>query len=175
MAHSCERNLGMHVNAESLMLEILDDDDNPCPVGVPGRVVVTPFFSTAQPLIRYEQGDVAVFGTPCPCGCNLPVLADVLGRTSAIFRHPDGRVIHTFLPESARQALRCNMWQIAQVGPLDFEVRYVPRDWDVRGDEAAAAATFRSVYFDDAHVSFRRLRAVRTTAAGKYLEYVNET
>jgi phenylacetate-CoA ligase len=115
-----------------------------------------------------------VWGPPCTCGRTLPVIARVTGRMSAIFRHPSGRATHQFYPNSAREALRCGIWQVAQVGPLDFEVRYVPNDWDVPADEVAAAQIFRDTYFPDARVAFVRLRSLRATPADKYLEYVYE-
>jgi phenylacetate-CoA ligase len=174
MGCSCPHGQGFHVNAESTLVEIVDDDGHALPHGESGRVVVTPFVSTAQPLIRYDQGDLARFGPPCPCGIGLPVLAAIEGRTTAIFTHPDGRTVSRMLSEPARELLRCTFWQIAQVGPLQFEVRYVPRDWGVPGDEAAALAMYRTIYFADSEVKFIRVREIRPTAAGKYLEYINE-
>jgi len=174
IAHPCELNAGLHVNAESVLVEILDEDGRPCPAGVPGRVIVTPFVSTAQPLIRYEQGDIAVLGDGCSCGRSLPVLTEIIGRQSAVFSHPDGRRVHRFYPNEARSLLDCTMWQIAQIGPLEFEIRYVPRDMAAYGDENAAADMFRAAYFEDAQLVFRRIERLRATPADKYLEYVNE-
>jgi phenylacetate-CoA ligase len=174
MAHPCPAGHGMHVHAESVLLEIVDEDGRRVPTGTPGRVVVTPFVSTTQPLIRYDQGDIASFAGPCPCGRGLPLLAAVHGRTTAIFTHPDGRTVSRMLSEPGRAMLKCTFWQVAQVGPLQFEVRYVPVDWDVAGDEAAALDLFRSIYFADAEVAFLRRREIPLTAGGKYVEYANE-
>jgi phenylacetate-CoA ligase len=77
------------------------------------------------------------------------------------------------LNNEAREALRCTFWQIAQTGPLQFEVRYVPEQ-GTSADEAAAQAVFRSVYFDDAEVRFVRTEHLPLTAAGKFVEYVVE-
>lgn len=174
IAYPCELGEGLHVNAESVLVEIVDASGRAVPTGVSGRVVVTPFVSTAQPLIRYDQGDIASFGPPCACGRHLPVLAGVEGRTLAMFTHPDGRSIVTMFSDEARQVLGCTFWQIAQVGPLQFEVRYVPRDWNVPGDHEVATAMFRASFFADAAVRFVPVRDIPFTAAGKYLEYVNE-
>ncbi|WP_417307928.1 phenylacetate--CoA ligase family protein [Devosia sp.] len=174
MAHPCPDGPGLHVSAENLFLEIVDAEGAPCPVGVEGRVVITPFVSTIQPLIRYDQGDIAAFAPPCSCGRVLPLLKSISGRSMAIFTHPDGRAAARMLPDSAREALDATMWQIAQVGPLDFEIRYVPRDTARLGDEHQAEAAFREIFFDDAAVKMIRLPRIETTAAGKFLEYVNE-
>ena len=173
MAHECPAG-HLHVNAEACLLEIVDDDGQPCAPGALGRVVITPFFYTAQPLIRYDQGDLAVAGETCECGRTLPVLASIAGRSLAIFRHPDGRSIVEKMPDSARNILQCDAWQTAQVGPNDYEVRYVPRDWEAVGDEASFIGFFRSLYFADATVRLKRVRDLPLTAAGKMIEYVNE-
>lgn len=174
LAYPCAHGTGMHINAESVLVEIVDDAGRAVAPGVSGRVIVTPFVSTAQPLIRYEQGDIARFGPPCSCGRHLPVLAAIEGRSIAIFSHPDGRQVATMLGSGARTALNCSFWQIAQVGPLQFEVRYVPRDGSVAADEATARAEFHAAFFADAEVRFVPMHEIPLTAAGKYVEYINE-
>ncbi|WP_156384607.1 phenylacetate--CoA ligase family protein [Devosia sp. Root413D1] len=174
IAYPCDHGTGMHVNSESVLVEIVDEAGHAVAPGASGRVIITPFVSTAQPLIRYEQGDIARFGPPCTCGRHLPVLAAIEGRSIAIFSHPDGRQIATMLGSGARTALNCSFWQIAQVGPLQFEVRYVPRDGSVVADEASARSAFHAAFFPDAEVRFVPVREIPLTAAGKYIEYINE-
>ena len=174
MAHPCPFGGGYHVNSERVLIELLDDHDQPVPVGTSGRVVVTSFYSTGQPLIRYDHGDLATWGQPCTCGRHLPKLASIDGRTATYFRHPDGRAKARGMPMKYVDVLDAQMWQLAQVGALDFEIRYVPRDMGRTGDEATVAAAFREHIFDDARVVFRRLDAIPLTASGKYMEYTNE-
>lgn len=92
----------------------------------------------------------------------------------AIFRHPDGRAKSRLFSDDNRKLLGCTMWQIAQVGPHDFEIRYVPDGSNKVPDEAAVAVSFRQYYFEDANVSFKRLSTIPLTPAGKYIEYINE-
>lgn len=174
IAYPCPDGHGFHVNAESVLVEVVDDAGGPCPVGASGRVVVTPFYSTAQPLIRYDQGDMATAGATCTCGRGLPVITSIEGRRTVIFTHPDGRSVAKLLPETARQALNCTFWQIAQVGPLSFEIRYVPANNGGAADEGEAAKIFRRHYFQDADVRSLPVATVPLTRAGKFVEYVNE-
>lgn len=174
MAHPCPSGSGYHVNAERVLVELLDDNDEPVSVGQSGRVVVTPFYSTAQPLIRYDHGDLATWAEPCNCGRHLPLLKSIDGRTGTLFRHPDGRARARGMPMSYMEVLGASMWQLAQVGPLDYEIRYVPLDAEQTGDERGVAAGFRQHVFEDANVSFKRMEAIPLTASGKYMEYVNE-
>lgn len=174
MAHPCPSGSGYHVNAERVLLELLDEHDKPVAVGQSGRVVVTLFYNTAQPLIRYDHGDLATWAEPCTCGRHLPLLKSIDGRTASYFTHPDGRGRARGMPMHYVEVLDAQMWQLAQVGALDFEIRYVPRDPARHGDEATVEAAFRQHFFDDANVTFKRLEAIPLTASGKYMEYVNE-
>ena len=61
-----------HVMAESMIVEILDDSNQPCREGQIGRVVVTELQNFASPLIRYDIGDYAEVGGTCSCGRSLP-------------------------------------------------------------------------------------------------------
>lgn len=173
IAHACPNGDGMHVNAESLLVEIVDDGGRPVPAGVQGRVVLTCFFNAAQPLIRYDQGDLASWAPPCSCGRHLPTLTRLVGRSTVLFSHPDGRLRSPFVGRH-RDLLNCELMQIAQTGPTQFEVRYVPIGPDAAADEVGFAARLREVLFEDARVSFLRIDRIPLGAGGKPHEYVNE-
>lgn len=172
MAHPCPAGT-LHVNGEACLIEVLDSDGAPCAPGETGRVVVTPFVQTAQPLVRYEQGDSAIVGAPCSCGRHSMTLAQVTGRNVAIFRHPDGRFAASLMPDGVAGLLRAHYWQLAQVGPNDYQLRYVAVGREA-GDEEAVRAMFLARYFDDARLEFVRLERIALTAGGKLAEYVNE-
>jgi phenylacetate-CoA ligase len=91
IALQCPEHEHYHVQAESVLVEILDEGGAPCAPGQAGRVVVTDLHNFATPLIRYELGDYAEFGAPCPCGRGLPVLQRIAGRTRNILLGPDGK------------------------------------------------------------------------------------
>lgn len=93
IALQCPETENYHVQSESLLVEVLDDDGNWCSPGQVGRVVVTTLHNFAMPLIRYEIGDYAEVGEPCPCGRGLPVLRRIVGRKRNMAVLPDGRVI----------------------------------------------------------------------------------
>jgi len=90
IAFRCERG-SLHVQAESVLVEVLDERGQPCALGETGRVVLTALHNLATPLIRYDLGDYAVLGNPCACGRGLPVIRQVRGRVRSLVRTPDGR------------------------------------------------------------------------------------
>lgn len=82
IAHECPHG-GLHVNAEGLIVEIVDEQGRALPPGQPGRVLVTHLHSHDFPFVRYDSGDVAVLeDETCVCGRNLPLLR-VVRRTGA--------------------------------------------------------------------------------------------
>jgi phenylacetate-CoA ligase len=173
LAHECSYG-NLHLNVEGSIVEVLDPAGRPCGAGDTGRVVVTPIFQTAQPLIRYVQGDLATVGAPCTCGRQSGTLAKVIGRSVSVFSHPDGETkVLAYLPDVVRELLRSVHLQLAQIGPTAFEVRYQPLDWSSLGDEAAATDAIRRVLWTDSEIAFQRNRA-SPNAADKMVDFVNE-
>lgn len=94
VASECERQDGLHVNADHLVVEVANR--KPALDGSEiGEVVVTDLHNYGMPFVRYANGDTAVPGpaTACACGRGLPRLARVVGRTLDSIRAPDGRVV----------------------------------------------------------------------------------
>jgi phenylacetate-CoA ligase len=90
IALQCPDAEGYHVQAEGILVEILDKGGLPCRAGETGQVVVTPLHNFAFPLIRYALGDYAEVGAPCRCGRGLPVIRRILGRSRNLMKLPDG-------------------------------------------------------------------------------------
>ena len=91
IALQCPTSESYHIQAETIFVEVVDERGEPCGPGQTGRVVVTPLNNYAMPLLRYEIGDWAELGGPCPCGRGLPVLRRILGRErNALLVAPTG-------------------------------------------------------------------------------------
>lgn len=173
LAHECQHG-SLHLNVEGSLLEVLDDQGRPCRADETGRVVITPIFQTAQPLIRYAQGDLASLGKPCACGRHSPTLAGVVGRNISVFTHPSGEAkVVTYLPDSVRELLQSAHLQVAQIGPTSYEVRYHPLDRGRLGDEAAAAILIRGTLWRESEITFQR-REATPDATDKMVDFVNE-
>ena len=95
LASPCPDGPGLHVHAENVLLEVLDEQGRPCAPGETGAVYLTVLHNLRGPLIRYEVGDqVTLAPAPCPCGRGLPLLTDVLGKQNPLFCLPDGSRRH---------------------------------------------------------------------------------
>lgn len=88
IAWECPARSGYHVNADSVFVEILSEEED----GVSaGSIVVTSLVNRAMPLIRYLVGDSGSWiSEPCSCGRGLPLMRPSLGRLADYFVLPGG-------------------------------------------------------------------------------------
>lgn len=77
------------VNAETLFVEILDQNNQPVPNGTEGKIVVTSLYNKAHPFIRYEIGDVGILDPKSTI--QKPILQKLIGRTSDVAVLPSGK------------------------------------------------------------------------------------
>jgi phenylacetate-CoA ligase len=85
----------MHVTAEDIIVEIVDEAGQPLGVGQAGEIVVTHLATRQFPFIRYRTGDVGVLGSEkCICGRGLPLLKEIQGRSTDFVVAQDGTVMH---------------------------------------------------------------------------------
>jgi len=92
IALQCPEHEHYHVQSENVLLEVIDEKGEPCRPGEIGRVVVTALHNFATPIIRYQIGDYAEVGSPCPCGRGLTVLNRVVGRQRNMLVLPNGEL-----------------------------------------------------------------------------------
>jgi phenylacetate-CoA ligase len=94
IAHECPAG-GMHITAEDIVLEIIDEQGNVQPNGVSGEIVVTHLATSDFPFIRYRTGDIGTLSSEiCSCGRGLPLLKEIEGRSTDFVISSDGTVMH---------------------------------------------------------------------------------
>ena len=134
----------MHLNADWVMLEPIDDHGSAVSPGQPScSTLLTHLANTVQPLIRYDLGDqVTVVDAPCACGSSMPVI-QVQGRRDdpVVMAGPGGRSV-TLLPMALTTVIE------EQAGVYDFQLRQVDaRTLALRlpGDDEAASHPSRAL------------------------------
>ncbi len=96
MAVECNVSGLLHVNEESIFVEILKDGKMVAP-GESGEAVVTGLHSFAMPFIRYRIGDILTRGPDsCPCGREGLTIERIQGRKADAICLPDGSQVHPF-------------------------------------------------------------------------------
>ncbi|MDT8425649.1 MAG: AMP-binding protein [Methyloprofundus sp.] len=94
IAHQCPEG-NMHITAEDIIVEIIDNNGNVLPDNQAGEIVVTHLATRDFPFIRYRTGDVGVLSDKtCHCGRGLPLLKEIQGRTTDFIVAQDGTVLH---------------------------------------------------------------------------------
>jgi phenylacetate-CoA ligase len=167
-----------HVSAETSVVEVLRDDGSPAQPGESGRVIVTPLYAYAMPLIRYEIGDFAEVGTiPASCGRGLPTLRRILGRYRNMFRFRDGSVV---FPETGNYRLQdfidLKQFQLVQTDFDRVEIHYVPKFSEHEVDAtkfAALTERIRTSLRQPVEILLRPVEKIERSAGGKYEDCVS--
>lgn len=137
IALQCPVHDHLHLLGATTLMEIVDGEGQPCPVGVPGRVLVTSLHSFAMPILRYELGDIAEWGAPCSCGMVLPVIARMGGRTRHQVQTDKGLLPMPFLGDELGRIEPIRAFRMRQYadGTLQLQIE-APRA--LTADEQAA-------------------------------------
>lgn len=162
----------LHVQVETILVEILHASGEPCAPGESGRVVVTPLHNLATPLLRYDIGDYATVGEACPCGRAHPVIGNVLGRVRNMLRHPDGGVSWPVNLAVVRAVAAIRQFQFVQTALDAIELRVVADRPLSPDEEALAAGKARSMLGADFRIAVRQVEAIPRGPTGKYEDFV---
>ena len=83
----CEMHQGAHVPSDLIIVELLDENNQPVKDREPGEVVITTLGVEGMPLVRFKSGDLCMrFDEPCECGRNSARLSSVLGRKGQMIK-----------------------------------------------------------------------------------------
>jgi phenylacetate-CoA ligase len=176
IALQCPDHEHYHVMAEDLLVEILNEDGQPCQPGEVGKVVVTTLHSFAMPLFRYEIGDYAEVGLPCSCGRGLPVLTRILGRQRNLLVFPDGRRRWPSieLDPATAGSLPISQFQIIQRTLHDVEVKLVAYRPLTPDEEAMLRSHVVEWSGYPFNTTFTFVDAIPRSAGGKYEDFRSE-
>ena len=83
----CEMGKGGHHHPELIIVEFLDENNNPVGPGEAGEVCITTLGVEAMPLLRFKTGDICHhYDEPCECGRNTIRLGPVIGRRQQMIK-----------------------------------------------------------------------------------------
>lgn len=120
IALQCPDNPEVYHVMENILLEILDEHDQPADSG---RVILTDL--TSRYLHRYEIGDYAERGE-CSCGRGLQTIKKILGRKRNLVQLPDGSSHWPLIGSMEYLKIApIRRYQIAQVDTTTLEFRLI--------------------------------------------------
>jgi phenylacetate-CoA ligase len=134
----------MHVNADAVWVEIVDEAGHPVPDGVEGQIVATSLLNHAMPLLRYRVGDRgSLLPGRCDCGLTFPLLGVVTGREAEMLELKGGRRISPYALTCALERVGQMLhYQVTQLDPARVRVRAIPHP---DADREAMADRIRAV------------------------------
>lgn len=84
----CEVQKGGHHHPELIIVEFLDENNNPVAENEAGEVTVTTLGVEGMPLLRFKTGDVAYhYNDACSCGRTSMRLGPVIGRRQQMIKY----------------------------------------------------------------------------------------
>jgi phenylacetate-CoA ligase len=88
----------LHIVPDAGIVEVLNENGENCKQGEVGELVSTGLLNFDQPLIRYKIGDLVKLSkeTTCPCGRNMVIIDEIVGRIEDVVIGPDGREMRRF-------------------------------------------------------------------------------
>lgn len=177
IAVECPEGSTYHQFVEASFMEVLMFNGNRRVKDGRGRLVLTPFYNYAMPLIRYENQDqVEITSLPCPCGRTLPCIQKILGRERNVFTYIDGKRSWPTVPETAHRAFfPAKQIQVIQKTFTDLEVRFVK-------DDASTAilnvekveAVFRECLHPSINLTIVEVQAIPRSASGKFEQWITQ-
>lgn len=164
-AWECEQGL-LHVQADLVLPEIVDDFGSSVPRGTPGRLLFTSLKSWLMPLIRYDTGDIAALRiVDCPCGSRFPALSPFEGRRAAYLYTASGRRVSPYKIMSIIDNTGIARYQLVQrergAADLVVEMR------DAATDLSICESTISVFLGEKFHLNLRPGQQFTYTVSGK--------
>ncbi len=137
IAHECPDGR-MHITADRVIVEIVDEAGKGLKPGDSGEIVITHLDTPEMPLLRYRTGDIgALAADPCPCGRTLPVLVRIEGRKADFVVASDGRVLHSLsVTHVLREIEGIRQFRVTQKSVHRFDIEIAPTENYSKGSEA---------------------------------------
>lgn len=168
IAWQCLEGDGYHINADNVIVEIVEGEE-PVPAGEVGEVVITNLNRFAMPIIRYKNGDLArLTRQRCSCGCKLPMIAEILGRTGEDVLLPDGKTMPWNQLKSLMNHPQIRQFQLVQSTDGSLTVKYVvEKGVDTKTIENLILYRYRKLLGPSMTVEIEKVEAIAPASSGK--------
>ena len=165
------------VNYETLVVEILDDNNKPVKTGEEGKVVITSLYNKAMPFIRYELGDRAILSDRKKGPYQ--IMQKVVGRTNDIAILPSGKkspgLTFYYISKSLLEGGDFMKEFIIKQTAIDhFHFEYVAERPINDGEKAQVLEAMNTYLEPGLHASFEKKEQIERTKAGKLKHFFSE-
>jgi len=169
ICHECKYG-NMHINEDSVYVEILDDNNNPVPDGTMGNIILTGLLNHAMPFIRYRVEDMGILAPKektCPCGLPFRIMEKVLGRSQDMIKLGDNKYLAgEFFPHLFKD-FDILKFQVVQES-LDKLTVSLVRGGGMSDEDIAYLNKRIKEYLGEVNFSFNFVNDIPTTPSGKF-------
>jgi phenylacetate-coenzyme A ligase PaaK-like adenylate-forming protein len=164
------------INSETLWVEILDDKNNPVPLGEEGRIVITSLYNKAQPFIRYDIGDIGSLSEKSTI--KNPILKKLTGRTNDIAILPSGKkaaglTFYYITKSIIEDDGNVKEFIIEQLTNKTFKISYVSSS-ELSEDKIKTIKTEMESYLEKGlNIQFKRQNQLRRSKSGKLKQFLS--
>ena len=169
IAIQCPRCGVYHPADRHLILEIRTESGRLARPGEMGRVIVTPLFNRAMPLVRYDTGDYAVVAANAGCPRSSFGIERIIGREKNLFKLPGGQRVVPRLPHRVAAKLALRKFKFFQTTETDVELHYIPVTDDVQISDEQAQTMVDKYMAPGFKVRSIRVNELARAPSGKYL------
>ncbi len=165
IASECEVHRGLHVNCDSVYLEVIK------PTHDNGWACVTDLSNRAMPLIRYQIGDVVVGSDrTCSCGRGLPMIERIEGRDADYVLTPAGNLISgiSLTENFALLITGAAQVQIVQESVHHLRIRLVPDETFGNASHRQIADLVEGTFGPSVRYEVELVDTIPQEASGKY-------
>ncbi|MES2240613.1 MAG: phenylacetate--CoA ligase family protein [Bacteroidota bacterium] len=162
------------INAETLFVEILDENNQPVPNGTEGKIVITSLYNKAHPFIRYDIGDLGILDENSTL--QKPLLKQLTGRTNDIAALPSGKkspglTFYYVTKSIIEDDGKVKEFIIKQTQLDSFEIEYVS-DNELNKNQIEKIETVIALYLEpDLNFTFTRKTVLERTNRGKLKQF----
>jgi phenylacetate-CoA ligase len=158
-----------HFADRHLIPEVLKQDGTPAGAGETGKLIVTPLYNGAMPLLRYEIGDYVELGETSSCRSSNVSIHRILGRQLDTFKLPNGNRITPRIPPGVMSELQVRQFKLIQTAIESIELHYIPLNESMQLSSETAQNLVDRYLSPTLKVTPMRVSKIPRERDGKYL------
>jgi phenylacetate-CoA ligase len=176
IAAQCGTSQNYHLHNFDVIVEFVDEYNQPVKPGTPGGVIVTRLHPGPMPFIRYRVGDVATASTNvCTCGRGLTLLANINGRDTDYIITPGGnRLIVHFFTGILEHFPEIDSFQVVQEEINAIHLNIVPRSQVNESTKLRIISELKKRGTDELRIDIHFVSEIPLTKAGKRRFVINK-
>ncbi|MBS9462205.1 phenylacetate--CoA ligase family protein [Flagellimonas sp. 389] len=170
-------NGNLHLNLDSGVFELLDENYNPALPGSVAKLVVTSFRNMKTPLIRYDIKDsvlIPKFPKSCNCGCQMPMVEKIVGREDDLLIANNDSYIGMSAYKVFKYAKHLKNGQIVQKSKYLFVINIEITDDFNESDKEFLEEKVKSSFGENSKVEIVVLDKIPLGANGKFKAVIRD-